>query len=272
MHTRISPDNPYRYSRWCFAWEHVSAGAGAHLDFGCNKGEFLNRLRDKKCGRLVGVDVSEEAVKQGHQLFPGLEIIKTGESAQLPFEDASFESITVLDVLEHVYEQREILAELNRVLKDGGKLIVTVPGRHFFSFLDMGNFKFRFPRLHRWYYCLRHSREEYEYRYVSNPDGLIGDVSGKKWWHQHFSRTEMQKLLTEAGFDVIDFDGAGFFGRVIGNVGYFFKWLKPAHRALGRLQRFDSRLFESTHLFCVVKKIGLPKKPGGIDVFNPVCE
>ena len=254
MHTRISPDNPYRYNRWCFAWEHVPAGAGPHLDFGCNKGEFLNKLKDKKCGRLVGVDVSEEAVKAGRELFPELEIIKTSEGASLPFDDASFESVTVLDVLEHVYEQAELLVELNRVLKDGCKLVVTVPGRHFFSFLDMGNFKFRFPRLHRWYYCLRHSREEYENQYVANPDGLIGDISAKKGWHEHFSRPKLQKLLTEAGFRVIDFDGTGFFGRVIGNVAYFFKWLKPVQLALARLQSVDNRLYESTNLFCVAEK------------------
>ena len=254
MHTKISPDNPYRYNRWCFAWEYVPAGAAAHLDFGCNKGEFLNKLKDKKVGRLVGVDVSEEAVRQGQELFPELEIIKIDEARSLPFDDAAFDSITILDVLEHVYEQAELLAELNRVLKDGGKLVVTVPGRHLFSFLDIGNLKFRFPRLHRWYYCLKHSREEYEYRYVSNPDGLIGDVSAKRRWHEHFSRPKLQKLLTGAGFNVIDFDGTGFFSRVIGNVGYFLKWLKPAHRALAKLQSFDNRLFESTNLFCVAKK------------------
>jgi len=254
MHTKISPDNPYQYNRWCFAWEYVPAGTAAHLDFGCNKGGFLNKLKDKKVGRLVGVDVSEEAVKQAQELFPELEIIKIDEAASLPFDDASFDSITILDVLEHVYEQSELLRELNRLLKNQGKLIVTVPGQHLFSFLDMGNLKFRFPRLHRWYYCLKHSQEEYEYRYVSNPDGLIGDVSAKRRWHEHFSRAKLHKLLTEAGFDVIDFDGTGFFGRVIGNVGHFFKWLKPIHKVLGNLQRFDNRLFESTNLFCVAEK------------------
>jgi ubiquinone/menaquinone biosynthesis C-methylase UbiE len=258
MHTKINPDNPYEYNRRCFAWEHVPSGMGAHLDYGCNKGSFLDKLKAKKGGRLVGVDVSGEAVKQGQELFPELEIIKIDEGTALPFDDASFESVTVLDVLEHVYEQRELLAELHRVLKDGGKLIVTVPGRHLFTFLDAGNFKFMFPRLHRWYYCLKHSREEYEYRYVSNPDGLIGDVSMKKGWHEHFSRRKLQKLLAEAGFRVIDFDGAGFFGRIIGNVGYFLKWLKPVHKALVRLQRLDNRLFESTHLFCVAEKSRKP--------------
>jgi len=102
MHTKINPNNPYRYDRWCFAWEYVPSGAGAHLDFGCNNGEFLNKLTDKNNGRLVGVDVSEEAVKQGHELFPELEIIKIQESRNLPFDDAEFDSVTVLDVLEHV--------------------------------------------------------------------------------------------------------------------------------------------------------------------------
>lgn len=254
MHTKISPDNPYRYNRWCFAWEYVPSQTSAHLDFGCNKGEFLNRLKNKKIGRLVGVDVSEEAVRQGQLLFPELEIIKIQKASSLGFDDASFDSITILDVLEHVYEQAELLTELNRLLKNKGRLIVTVPGQHLFSFLDMGNLKFRFPRLHRWYYCLKHSREEYENRYVSNPNGLIGDISAKSGWHKHFSRPKLQKLLTEAGFDLIDFDGTGFFGRVIGNVGYFLKWLKGVHRVLGKVQRFDNRLFESTNLFCVAEK------------------
>jgi hypothetical protein len=140
------------------------------------------------------------------------------------------------------------------VLIDGGIIVVTVPGQHLFSFLDMGNLKFRFPGLHRWFYCLRHSREEYEYRYVSNPDGLIGDVSAKKRWHEHFSREKLDELLTAAGFRVIDFDGIGFFSRVVGNIAYFLKRLKPIHRAFAKLQTLDNRLFESANLFCVAEK------------------
>ena len=254
MHTKISPDNPYRYNRWCFAWEYVPSQVSAHLDFGCNKGDFLNSLKAKNIARLVGVDISEDAVRQGQLLFPELEIIKIKNASQFPFDDASFDSITILDVLEHVYEQGELLTELNRLLKHKGRLVVTVPGRHLFSFLDMGNLKFRFPRLHRWYYCLKHTQEEYERRYVANPNGLIGDISSKKRWHEHFSRAKLHKLLKEAGFDVIDFDGTGFFSRVIGNVGYILKWLKPVNKVLGKLQHFDNRLYESTNLFCAAEK------------------
>ncbi|MHC4418748.1 MAG: methyltransferase domain-containing protein, partial [Planctomycetota bacterium] len=69
MHTRISSDNPYGYDRWGFAWEYVPAGGVAHLDFGCHKGEFLSALKGKGIERLVGVDVSEEAVNEGQRLF-----------------------------------------------------------------------------------------------------------------------------------------------------------------------------------------------------------
>jgi ubiquinone/menaquinone biosynthesis C-methylase UbiE len=200
------------------------------------------------------VDIYEEAVKKGQQLFPELEILKISCASDLPFDNGTFSSVTILDVLEHIHEQTELLAELNRVLKNKGTLIVTVPGQHLFSSLDRGNFKFLFPRLHRWYYCLQHSREEYERRYVSSPEGLIGDISAKKRWHEHFSRKKLGKLLTDAGFSIIDFDGTGFFSRVIGNVKHPLRWIKPAYKALSILQNFDAKMFESTNLFCAAEK------------------
>lgn len=254
MHTKLSPDNAQSHNRYGFAWEHVTEGGSAHLDFGCHDGTFLSTLKDKEIRRLVGVDICEEAVKKGQRLFPELEIIKIREATDLPFDDGTFSSITIWDVLEHVYEQTDLLAQLNRVLKDGGKLVVTLPGKHLFSFLDMGNFKFLFPRLHKWHYCLRHSQEEYKYRYVSNPDGLIGDISAKKRWHEHFSREKLRKLLSKAGFSVIDFDGTGFFSRVIGNVDYLFRCLKPLHKLLIWIESLDSKLFESANLFCIAEK------------------
>ena len=88
MHTRISSDNPHGYNRWGFAWECVPRGGAAHLDFGCHNGTFLNTLKGKHIGRLVGVDVCEEAVEEGQRLFPELEIIKIREATALPFGEA----------------------------------------------------------------------------------------------------------------------------------------------------------------------------------------
>lgn len=254
MKTETSPENPYSYNRYGFAWQCVPEGGAAHLDFGCYNGAFLRTLTEKRIARLVGVDISQEAVCKAHQQFPGLEIIHISETVPLPFEDGLFTSITILDVIEHVYEQGALLDELNRVLKDNGTLIVTVPGQHLFSFLDIGNLKFRFPRLHQWYYCRKHSREEYECRYISNPDGLVGDISVKKRWHEHFSRTKLKKLLNGSGFTVVDFDGSGFFSRIINNISFLLRHFKPLQPFFRKIGALDAKLFKSTNLFCVAQK------------------
>jgi SAM-dependent methyltransferase len=256
MHTRITPDNPYGYNRYGFAWQNVPGGGAAHLDFGCYDGAFLATLKSKGIARLIGVDISREAVRKASERFPDMQIIHISRTVPLQFKDGEFTSITILDVIEHVDEQTALLGELNRVLKDGGTLVVTVPGQHLFSFLDPGNLKFYFPRLHRWYYCRKHSRADYEYRYVSNPDGLIGDICARKRWHEHFSRAKLEKLLDSCGFTVIEFDGAGLFSRVIKSIGFLFGWFNPLQHLIRKIHVLDAKYFESVNLFCVARKQG----------------
>jgi SAM-dependent methyltransferase len=254
MRTRITADNPYGYDRYGFAWQKVPEDGAAHLDFGCASGAFLASLRSKGIARLVGVDIAEDAVAQARRQFADLEIIHIKETVPLPFEDGIFTSITVLDVIEHIYEQRAVLCELKRVLTDDGTLIVTVPRQHLFSFLDLGNLKFRFPGIHRWYYCRKHSRDEYERRYQANPDGLVGDISAKKRWHEHFSRRKLRTLLNSAGFEVVCFDGTGFFLRIIRNLKRLFNCLRPLQSLLGIVEALDAKWFSSANLFCVARK------------------
>ncbi|UCG57493.1 MAG: class I SAM-dependent methyltransferase [Phycisphaerales bacterium] len=254
MHTRITPENPHGHNRYGFAWENVSHGTDAHLDFGCYDGAFLASLRSKEAVRLVGVDRNREAVRKAQEQFPDLQLIHISRTVPLPFGDGEFSSVSALDVIEHVDDQIALLHELSRVLKDGGALIVTVPGQHLFSFMDIGNLKFRFPKLHRWHYCRKHSPAEYESRYVSNPNGLVGDISAKKRWHEHFSRAKLERLLKSCGFTVIDFGGAGFFSRPLKSINLLLAPLRPIRAALAKVEALDARLFESAHLFCVAKK------------------
>jgi len=254
MHTGLSADNPFGYNRYGFAWQHIPAGGAAHLDFGCYDGAFLASLKNKGIARLVGVDISTDAVRQAHERFADIEVIHISKTLTLPFTDSAFTSIPILDVIEHLDEENALLDELNRVLQNSGVLVVTVPGQHFFSFMDAGNLKFRFPRIHRWYYCRKHSKADYEYRYVANPDGLVGDISTKKRWHQHFSPAQIEKLLNRSGFTVIDFDGTGFFVRPIKGVQFLLGRFKPLQSISAKLEILDARLFESANLFCAARK------------------
>lgn len=254
MRTRFTSDNPYECDRYAFAWQHVPAGGQAHLDFGCGDGRFLRALKAKGIRCLVGVDVSRRTVERAQKASGGLEITHIARAVPLPFPDATFSSITLMDVLEHVDEQDELLDELHRVLSDDGVLIVTVPRRHVFSFLDTGNFKFRFPRLHRWYYCRTHSRAEYDARYLRNADGLIGDVSAVKRWHEHFSVAHLARLLRCSGFDAVAFDGSGLFHRVLRMADLLVGRVAPLHAAIARCVAWDARRFASANLFCIARK------------------
>jgi len=255
MRTRTCPDNPFGPTRAGYAFEKVARRNGPHLDFGCFQAEFLNALsRVAPARRLVGVDANGQAIQTARQRFPHLELIHASNPLPLPFEDETFESITLLDVLEHVADQIALLNELRRTLRDDGVLIVTVPRQYPLSFLDLGNLKFRFPRLHRRFYLLRHTREEYERRYVSNPDGLIGDVSAEKAWHEHFTEQHLAEILARAGLEVVEFDGSAFFTRAINPAALLLNRVGVMRRLLQRLAAADARRFASMNLFCTARK------------------
>ena len=93
------------------------------LDAGCGTGinlEYLNEF-----GRVTGVDVSEDAIEFCRKR--GNENVQRGDLTSLEWEDDRFDLVTVLDVIEHIDEDRAALAELIRVTKPGGHILITVP-------------------------------------------------------------------------------------------------------------------------------------------------
>lgn len=92
------------------------------LDVGCGTGKTLETLQ--KYGNSYGIDSSKHAIS--YCLKRGFKNVKVGSAYKIPFKTGSFDVITMLDVLEHTDEERT-LPEVNRVLKKGGLLIVTVP-------------------------------------------------------------------------------------------------------------------------------------------------
>ena len=98
-------------------------GSPKILDVGTGTGGKL--LFFKQFGEVAGVDVSEKAVEFCRKR--GLTEVLPCPAEKMIFQDKSFDIITCLDVLEHVTDPVEVLRELKRVLKDEGRLIVTVP-------------------------------------------------------------------------------------------------------------------------------------------------
>ena len=80
-------------------------------------------------GNAEGVDIDDEAV--GYCRERGLQNVRLGEAAKLPFDDGGFDLVTALDVVEHLTDDTAAFKEMRRVLRPEGYLLVTVPAHMF---------------------------------------------------------------------------------------------------------------------------------------------
>ncbi|MDX6726540.1 MAG: hypothetical protein QOK49_1345 [Baekduia sp.] len=110
------------------------------LDAGCGSGRTLDDLA--RYGRVSGVDLSPEAVAAARRR--GHDDVRVARVEELPFADATFDVVTCLDVVEHTPDDRATLAELRRVTRPGGLMVVTVPAyQALWSWHDEVNLHFR---------------------------------------------------------------------------------------------------------------------------------
>jgi ubiquinone/menaquinone biosynthesis C-methylase UbiE len=99
------------------------------IDVGCYTGMFVceasRRFPDKT---VIGVDYFENNIRIAHLLYPDMrDRFRRMNIYGLEIADATIDCITLQEVLEHLEEPTVAVKELNRVLKQGGVLIVSVP-------------------------------------------------------------------------------------------------------------------------------------------------
>lgn len=100
------------------------------LDVGCGTGHLLAAAA-RRGAETVGVDLSEEGVRVARGVSPrSTVLVARGES--LPFPEASFDCVAAAGSLEHFLDIPRGLAEMSRVLRPGGRLLVVVPNARYF--------------------------------------------------------------------------------------------------------------------------------------------
>lgn len=92
------------------------------LDIGAGAGNMTHHLAHY--GEVIGLDYNARPLP-----VAAARALTTSQASgdQLPFPDASFDLVALLDTVEHIPNELGVFAEAHRVLKPGGKLMVTVP-------------------------------------------------------------------------------------------------------------------------------------------------
>lgn len=192
--------NPFKYNRfyhYYLTWEHLADKNQLILDYGCGEGEFISKLRSKF--RFVhGVDVDPEKINLVKEKYPFVKLKKLKVTEKLPYRDNYFDAICLFHVIEHVDSEVKTIHEIHRVLKKGGTLYLASPYDGMFAWADAANLRYRFPRLHKWFFELVRSKAEYEKRFINKSKiGLYGDCTATRSWHHHYKEAEIRDLLSK---------------------------------------------------------------------------
>ncbi len=102
---------------------------GRLLDVGCATGLFLHAAQEYGKWQVQGIEPSAAEAEYGRRQF-GVDIV-TGRLSDIRYDNASFDVVTMWDVLEHLHDPMDALSEVERILRPGGIFVARVP--HFES-------------------------------------------------------------------------------------------------------------------------------------------
>lgn len=154
-------------------------GAGNLLDCGCNVGRISAWWHR---GAVFGIDISYAVLARGMDLFPAVHFIH-GDLRDMEFiRDCSIDNAIACEVVEHLNTPLVFLEHLYRVLKPGGRALITVPGytQEQVTYIPLG---------------------------AMRSYGVTSGTKGDCYLHQTYRPAELADLAQRAHFTVLDAGG-----------------------------------------------------------------
>lgn len=95
------------------------------LDVGCATGYLGNAVKFGK-NYVCGIEISENAAKEAEKVLDKV-IVGDVEEIKLPFPEHFFDVIICSDIIEHLFDPKQVLCNLRHYLKPHGLLLMVVP-------------------------------------------------------------------------------------------------------------------------------------------------
>ena len=120
-------------SRRRIHWMCAQVGGPDVLDVGCSQG-IASILLAREGHRVVGIDREHEAIRAARERLDQEEAqvrerveFRVGEGRAVGFADGSFDAVLLGEVLEHQLDPGKLIDEARRVLRPGGRIVITTP-------------------------------------------------------------------------------------------------------------------------------------------------
>jgi 2-polyprenyl-3-methyl-5-hydroxy-6-metoxy-1,4-benzoquinol methylase len=131
------------------------------IDVGCGNARDLSALRRERPDiQLTGVDISGGMLREGRSsmemLGRSLNLV-VGDASHLPFRSGTFDCAICTEVVEHVPNWRTVIDEIARILRHGGRMVLTTPNRRGLYGLDRATL----GRLYEWFRPSMHPYDEW---------------------------------------------------------------------------------------------------------------
>jgi len=108
--------------------EHVRPNTQV-IELGCGM-SYFPEMANKKGAQSYGVDFSQKAIQRLQLEFPGVKYMKC-DATKTPFPNGKFETVVSGEVIEHLEEPQDLVDEMARICKKGGKMIISTPHLEF---------------------------------------------------------------------------------------------------------------------------------------------
>ena len=135
---KVSSNYMFRQARARYLFAYKLLKNKNILDIGCGTGYATIG---------TGIDIDPEAICYAKKHYKANFLV--GDATNLPFENGTFDAVTSFETIEHIKDYKKYLTEIKRVLKPGGKLILSTPRKNGlsnsqyhikeFSFIELDN-------------------------------------------------------------------------------------------------------------------------------------